>query len=437
MKYLVIENDGLIELDALHLLGASTKRDDEKTIGKYGSGNKYAIAGLLRNNIRFQIFSGTKEFAITTQTRTFRDKEFEVLYIDDERTSITTELGLDWELWHCLREIIANAMDEGGFKTYMVDKLMPEKGKTKFIIEVTAAIDEFWALRAKYFTFFREGDLLDEYKHEDEDAVRAKIYKRFSDHGTRAYKNGILIYESEVDSAYDYEFHNLRINEMRGLGDSSQLRTEIREYFLNKATAKTILEFARATGKDNTLEHELSIYSYYGIYNKEEWIKAIRDRYVIPHEIKDLERLSDIPECDKVIVSDSLEEVLARELPQLTFVIKRVGSEKAEKIEPTKRQLMMIDHALDFLNEVGYNVNSEIQVIEFKNKFLFGQADTEKNIIMIGAVVFDKGLAELIRTILEEWLHIQTKYDDLTREFQNYIFDQFIAKMAIAKDLII
>ena len=49
MKYLIITNKGEIEPQALHLVGASTKRGDSSKIGQFGSGNKYALAYLLRN----------------------------------------------------------------------------------------------------------------------------------------------------------------------------------------------------------------------------------------------------------------------------------------------------------------------------------------------------------------------------------------------------
>ena len=50
MNYLKIRSKGKIDIEALSLLGASSKRGDETKIGQFGSGNKFAIAYLLRNN---------------------------------------------------------------------------------------------------------------------------------------------------------------------------------------------------------------------------------------------------------------------------------------------------------------------------------------------------------------------------------------------------
>jgi len=60
MKYLKIQSKGEIETEALSLMGASTKKEDFNTIGKYGSGGKYSISSLIRNGIDFKIFSGEK-----------------------------------------------------------------------------------------------------------------------------------------------------------------------------------------------------------------------------------------------------------------------------------------------------------------------------------------------------------------------------------------
>ena len=56
-----IINAGEIEPEAFTLMGASTKRGDENMIGRFGSGLKYAICYLIRNDIEFKIFSGKQE----------------------------------------------------------------------------------------------------------------------------------------------------------------------------------------------------------------------------------------------------------------------------------------------------------------------------------------------------------------------------------------
>jgi len=51
--YIEITNNGEMDIDALHLMGVSSKRDDETKIGMFGSGNKYSITSNrnLHNNL--------------------------------------------------------------------------------------------------------------------------------------------------------------------------------------------------------------------------------------------------------------------------------------------------------------------------------------------------------------------------------------------------
>ncbi len=96
MKYIKIKNIGLIEPQALYLVGASTKRNDFSKIGQFGSGNKYALAFFLRNGYEVKVFSGLNEIKIETRKETFRDHDFNVIYVNGEKSSITTEMGKDW-----------------------------------------------------------------------------------------------------------------------------------------------------------------------------------------------------------------------------------------------------------------------------------------------------------------------------------------------------
>ena len=103
MKYLLIENKGEISPDALTLMGGTTKRNDSSKIGHFGSGNKYSIATLLKNNIPFYIFSGLDPITIKTQQVDFRGTTLEKIYVNGKETSLTTSMGPDWELW-CYRD---------------------------------------------------------------------------------------------------------------------------------------------------------------------------------------------------------------------------------------------------------------------------------------------------------------------------------------------
>lgn len=157
--YLKISSKGEIEPESFRLIGASTKRDDDESIGIFGSGLKYSIAYLLRNKINFWVFSGTREVKFETKTANFRGKQFEQIYIDGEATSFTTDLGYDWELWWSIREIYCNAIDEGGYSCEETASFDSTEGETAFYIEVNKGVKEILDNWGRYFAEGRK-DLL-------------------------------------------------------------------------------------------------------------------------------------------------------------------------------------------------------------------------------------------------------------------------------------
>mgnify|MGYP000651360957 CR=1 FL=1 len=95
MKYLRISNKGIINVEALTLLGASTKRGLNGKIGMFGSGNKYALAFLLRNGFEVSIYAGNEKIEIGTEKAQFRDNDFEVITISMDRTADDAKLWFE------------------------------------------------------------------------------------------------------------------------------------------------------------------------------------------------------------------------------------------------------------------------------------------------------------------------------------------------------
>jgi len=140
MKYLKIQSRGEIEKRAFTLIGNSTKRGDSSQIGMFGSGLKYAISALLRNNINFQVFSGTEEMKFSLKSEGFRGNDFQVICIDGQETSFTASMGGDdWDNpFAPIREIYSNALDED--EEAIIDEAYSvhgNEGTTSFYIQMT------------------------------------------------------------------------------------------------------------------------------------------------------------------------------------------------------------------------------------------------------------------------------------------------------------
>jgi hypothetical protein len=114
MKYLKIQNDGVLDIRLVALMGGTTKANDKFKIGQFGTGLKYTLAFLFRNNLDFKIFAGNDEINIYTENETIKEDLFEIICINGNRTSITTKMGAEWSAWMIIRELWCNALDEGG-----------------------------------------------------------------------------------------------------------------------------------------------------------------------------------------------------------------------------------------------------------------------------------------------------------------------------------
>ena len=121
MEYIVIKNQNEVDEKAFTLIGASTKRKNTEAIGYFGSGYKYALSTLIKEDCCPEILSGTNKISVTTETIQFRDQCFNVICINGKQTGMTAESGPGWKFPDAVREIYANAIDEGEHQLLFVE----------------------------------------------------------------------------------------------------------------------------------------------------------------------------------------------------------------------------------------------------------------------------------------------------------------------------
>ena len=153
--YMEFSNKGEVEINAFKLLGASTKRGQNGKIGFFGTGLKYAIALMLREDIKFKVYVGTKEVKLGVRKTAFGGTKVGVITVNGEKTSMTTDAGIDWKPWFAIREIYSNALDEGGAME-LSDTFNPEAGKTKIYVEMSEKLGDVSSNWQSYFTMKRE-----------------------------------------------------------------------------------------------------------------------------------------------------------------------------------------------------------------------------------------------------------------------------------------
>jgi hypothetical protein len=408
MKYLKITNDGLLDLRLIYLMGGTTKANDEFKIGQFGTGLKYTMAFMLRNNIDFKIFIDGREIKLTTIAETIRDTKFEIICIDGVKTSITTNMGLDWETWMIIRELWCNALDEQNAANEITTEINPSPGKTEYYIQmvpdVTAVVNDW----DKYFIHGREPIM---------DCKHFAIYP--GGDSLRCYKRGVLIKEIEGQKAvFAYDFKNAELNELREMRFSAQWQiTKVFPYFDQK-TADVLVNNIL-----DTFESTIDFHSYFCEKYGQGWRDAIGSAKIMDNETyeKIIDRIPAIKESAVVRVPKGLFKELIKHFPSISLLR---ASDKLNEFFETYSDVLHDKTAkcLKLLESVGYFVDPNLRIIYgvFGDKNIIAQVSIDDKEIRLSQDLESFSDSDLIVALIEENEHYKTGFMDCTREFQSH-----------------
>lgn len=104
--------DTALPIEAAITMGVSVKGDD--AIGKFGTGLKYAIAGVLRLGGSIVAYIDGERHEFTTKDSNIRGRDFRIVHHNGVPCGFTTELGKHWQPWQLFRELASNTLDEAG-----------------------------------------------------------------------------------------------------------------------------------------------------------------------------------------------------------------------------------------------------------------------------------------------------------------------------------
>jgi len=421
MKFIRIKNAGIIEPQALHLLGASTKRNDNTKIGQFGSGNKYAIAYLLRNGYSLNVFAGKQEVSIETKPEKFRDQEFNLVYINGEKTSITTEMGKDWQFWQAIREIYCNAIDEGGCTMDFVQEFSPVENETHFyidtkkdVLEFVSNFDNYFATNKKVIFECEFGRIL------EKSGTSANIYRK-----------GIRCHNTKKTSMYDYDFSEMEIDENRLVRYYWQIEEKIWKLLFMCDNEEVIMNVLHNSSNHEFIEANIGDISSINSNNISDVFKnCIKKSRLCPHGYAGM--LNPDEQQNHIIVPTkifaSVRGYIGDENVGDKFKVSRNGVFYRET-EMNPLQRATLDKVLYFFKEVNFEVNYDICAAIFEDKSVLGFADLQSDKIVISDICFEKGANELVNTIIEEYIHLKYKAMDETRAFQTAIITEMVSYM--------
>lgn len=414
MKYLKIQNEGLLDIRLVHLMGGTTKATDDRKIGQFGTGMKYLLAYLLRNNIEFKIFIGEKEIEISTKKEIIRDTNFDIIYIDGERTSITTNMGTDWKGWMIVRELWCNAIDEKNGNHCVTDEISPTKTTTEFYIQNVGEIKKTVDNWGKYF--IHGTTPLQKHKN-------FTIYK--GGESLRLYKKGVLIKEvKDTKSVFSYDIHDATINELREFNGSISYGIIRILPLLDATAAEYFLNNVKDTFEDS-MDYDWSTYDKFG----KGWKEAIGSAKIVDHKTYD-KMVNRYPELEKqaiVKVPKGLFKKLYKEFPTISLV--RVSDTLNTFFETYSDELNdNIKNAIAMLSGLGYFIDPNLKILigVFGDTSVLAQVSFDDKEIRISQELESLPFSKLLVALVEENEHYKTGFQDMTREFQTHLIELYV-----------
>jgi hypothetical protein len=411
MKYLKIQNDGELDIRLVALMGGTTKANDQYKIGQFGTGLKYTLAYLFRNNIDFKIFVGNKEVELSIETEVIKDENFDIICINGNRTSITTRMGADWEAWMIIRELWCNALDEGGEIRDIVTEPIGIEGKTIFYLQIDKDFQDVLNNWGDYFIHGNE-PLYDGPNH--------RIY-----HGgkkVRIYKQGVLIHTIDQPGLFSYDVKNASINELRefkGVTSAEIVRA------LKNTTPNVITHFLENVTESH-FEGTMD-YKWYESFGQV-WRDTIGNAKLIHQKAVDTikERGAEFDAAKTIILPIEVYNFLTAEFKGIGAL--RTADKINEFYEIHSEALSeRMNEVFAILEVCEYSVHPELKFIfgAFGDKNILGQVNLDTKEVMLSDSLLEKSLFNFIAVIIEENEHFKSGFSDCTRNFQQHFINLF------------
>lgn len=413
MKYLKIQNAGILDIRLVALMGGTTKSKDSFKIGQFGTGLKYTLAFLYRNNIDFKIFCGTGEVKLHTEKEDIRGEEFEIICINGQRTSITTRMGEDWEAWMIVRELWCNALDEGGAIKDTVSDCSGEKDKTTFYIQIDRQIQGVIDDWSKYFI------------HETTPICKGDVYSLYpAGEHLRIYKQGVLIKEYEGQrSMFSYDIANATINELReykGYVDWDVSRA------LKTISEQSICRYFLEHISDDLHEAKID-YNCYSNWQGA-WKETIGSAKIIYPKVLDeiIARGGKPDTANLIIVPKMVYDSLTERFEGIGAVT--LAAKLSNFYEDFNQELEgRINQALTILEHCGYVMHPELSFVFgfFEDKTTLAKVSLKEKKVYVHNVLLQQPLFTIVAMLIEENEHFNTGLSDETRDFQQHFINLY------------
>lgn len=418
MKYLKIQNNGVLDIRLVALMGGTTKANDKYKIGQFGSGLKYTLAFLFRNNIEFKIFAGTEEVKLHTETEVIRDEDFEIICINGQRTSITTKMGEAWEPWMIIREIWCNALDEGGAVKEITTETSGTEETTTFFLQIDSQIQRVLDEWNKYFIHSQNAIF-----ENDECALYPA-----GDH-LCIYKQGVLVHENKQHkSVFSYDYKSADINELREFRGSISMVITHCLCDTSEHAASHFLENVT----ENHFEGSASMdYNWYRSFGKA-WKEVIGNAKLIDKKSLDVIRdRGNTPDMSTlIVVPEVIYKALSKEFKGIgaLYVADALGDFYEVYDEAVEKK---VKQGLTILEACEYPMHPELTFVYgwFGDNRVLAKVVMPEKKVYVSIQMLQSPLIQIVAMLIEENEHFNTGMSDHTREFQQHFINLYTREL--------
>ena len=370
-----------LDFEVIRTMGVSVKTN-ENPIGYFGTGLKYAIAGLLRTGHQMDLVVDDERYKFSLKTKEVRGKEFQFCMMNDEQLPFTTEFGKNWEPWQFYRELASNTMDEGG---EVVEGFPTKPWRAIFVVT---------------------GDPI-EVAHR----LRRDI---FIDTTPIAVHNNVEIHPGASEIMF-----------YRG----------VRAAKLNRPTAFTynILSPQRLT-EDRTFDwmfmvHQEVVRATSLLENPEMVAQMCENQQGLEWAIFESEARQ-VSKPSKAFI-DVTSQLSRRTAVPNNLTRQLVAVAPAESMlsfhKPSKMEADRLTTALKTLKFMGVDIPPERIKLAVSLDGRYGMYRPGDDVFYIAASTIEMGVTFLTATIFEEWVHMEHGLEDFTREFQDFVLQKLIS----------
>lgn len=387
MNTVSFKNPGEIDVRSIKSFGVSAKETDNP-IGYFGTGLKYAIAIFLRSGHRVSISSGLDVFEFSIKRIQMRGKDFDFITMNGEEMPFTTELGKNWELWQAFREVYCNCIDEKGWGQNQEQN--PEAGHT--VVHISGPeVAQLWADRGLI--------VLDLPKESRVESNNVEVWDRPSKF---LYYRGIRVLEMTLPSLFTYNIiGKLQLTEDRTLKDTSEAARQI-SFAISGLTDKRMIR--KAITAPNTCKEGDIEFSHL-----DWWQEKVSEEF---HQVLEDEFKRNNDSMNKSAIG---------------YLMTRMRKNAAKHYEPEKLTTVeekQLDRCVKIASSIFPDfLDYEIMVVKSLGQSTMALADADRRAMVISKSAFQLGTKYLLSTLIEEYTHLKTGFNDCTRQMQTHLFD--------------